>query len=64
MKINSITITTAILTLIGCLLIALKLTNHIDWPWWLVFLPIYLPWVIGFIFAGILVLLIVIYGIG
>lgn len=27
--------------LLGLLFIALKLTGHIDWSWWLVLLPIY-----------------------
>ncbi len=29
--------------LLGILFIALKLTNYIDWSWWLVLLPLYGP---------------------
>ena len=29
------------LSLLGLLFIGLKLTNHIDWSWWLVLLPVY-----------------------
>lgn len=28
-------------TLLGLLFIALKLTNFIDWSWWVVLLPLY-----------------------
>jgi len=30
-----------LLTLLGVLFIGLKLTGYIDWPWWLVLLPLY-----------------------
>lgn len=32
------------LSLLGILFIGLKLTGHIDWSWWLVLAPLYLPW--------------------
>lgn len=34
------------LSLLGILFIGLKLTNYIDWSWWLVLLPLYGPLVI------------------
>ena len=33
-------------TALGLIFIVLKLTNVIDWSWWLVLLPIYGPWVL------------------
>ena len=32
--------------LLGLLFIALKLTNYIDWSWWLVTAPLYVPVII------------------
>jgi hypothetical protein len=32
--------------LLGLLFIALKLTNYIDWSWWLVTAPLYVPAII------------------
>ena len=32
----------AFLIALGLLFIALKLTEHVDWSWWLVLLPLYL----------------------
>jgi hypothetical protein len=32
----------------------LKLTGHITWSWWLVFLPVYGPFVVGFALGIIL----------
>lgn len=29
--------------LLGILFIALKLTNYVDWPWWVVLAPIWGP---------------------
>lgn len=34
--------------LLTLLLVALKLTNFISWSWWLVLLPLYLPFVVLF----------------
>lgn len=31
------------LGLLGILFIGLKLTGYIDWSWWLVLLPLYIP---------------------
>ena len=33
--------------------LVLKLTNHIDWSWWWITLPLW--WWIGLIFVGVLV---------
>lgn len=35
--------------LLTLILIGLKLTNYIDWSWWLVLLPLYISWVLIFI---------------
>jgi uncharacterized protein (DUF983 family) len=34
------------LGLLGLLFIGLRLTNQIDWSWWLVLLPVYGPFVV------------------
>jgi hypothetical protein len=34
------------LPLLSLLFIALKLTNYIDWSWWLVTAPLYIPAII------------------
>lgn len=34
------------LGLLGILFIALKLTGYIAWSWWLVLLPLYLPFAV------------------
>ena len=31
---------------VGVILVILKLAGVIDWSWWLVLLPLYLPWVV------------------
>lgn len=33
--------------LLGLVFITLKLTNFIDWSWWWVLAPLYLPFAIG-----------------
>ena len=38
--------------LLAVLLIALKLTNQIDWSWWLVLSPIWAPVVIALVLAA------------
>lgn len=43
------------LSLLGIAFIVLKLTNVIDWSWWLVLLPLYGGLVIWIIFILILV---------
>lgn len=40
---------TSFTTLLSILLIALKLTNNIDWSWWWVLAPIWIPLSIGLI---------------
>lgn len=46
------------LALLALLFIGLKLTNYIDWSWWLVTAPLYVPVIItmlaliGGLFAG------------
>lgn len=35
------------LGLLGILFVALKLTGYIAWSWWLVLLPLYLPFVVA-----------------
>jgi hypothetical protein len=50
----------AILPLVGLLagiLIVLKLTGSLSWPWWLVLSPLWLPPVGYALFAGICVIL-------
>ena len=46
---NSTVTSTRISTasMLGILFIGLKLTNYIDWSWWWVLSPFYLPLVIG-----------------
>lgn len=39
--------------LLGLLFIALKLTNMIDWSWWYVLMPLYLPPTIIALIIGI-----------
>ena len=34
------------LGLLTIVFIALKLTDHIDWAWWWVFSPIWIPWAV------------------
>lgn len=38
------------LDLLGLLFIGLKLTEVIDWSWWLVLLPLYGPLALGLVF--------------
>ena len=35
------------LGLLGILFIALKLTGYVTWSWWLVLLPLYLPFAVA-----------------
>lgn len=37
------------LTLLGIAFIVLKLTNYINWSWWWVLAPIWIPWLIAII---------------
>lgn len=38
-------------TILGLILITLKLCNVIEWSWWVVWLPIYGWWVVSVILA-------------
>lgn len=42
------------LGMLGILFIGLKLTGVIDWSWWLVLAPLWIPW--GIVLVGILVI--------
>jgi hypothetical protein len=42
------------LGMLTILFIALKLTNYIDWSWWWVMSPLWLPLVVLLIFAGLI----------
>lgn len=56
---------TSFTTLLSILLIALKLTNNIDWSWWWVLAPIWIPLSIGLIIlAAIVVAWIIMYNKG
>lgn len=44
-------------TVVGVVFIVLKLTGVIDWSWWLVLLPLYLPMAMFLAFAGLVVFL-------
>jgi ABC-type antimicrobial peptide transport system permease subunit len=37
-------------TILFFIFLILKLTNTISWSWWIVFLPLYLPYVVGLVF--------------
>jgi hypothetical protein len=39
------------LGILAILFIALKLTAYIDWSWWFVLMPVYIPAVVVFIFV-------------
>ena len=40
-------------TLLGLLFIGLKLTGYVDWSWWVVLSPIYVPIVLGLTLLGV-----------
>jgi Na+-translocating ferredoxin:NAD+ oxidoreductase RnfA subunit len=40
--------------LLTILLIGLKLTHYIEWNWWWVFAPIWLPWLVVLAFIVII----------
>jgi hypothetical protein len=48
-------------TVLTIIFVVLKLTNHIDWSWWWVFSPLWIPLVLGVLVLGITVLLTVIF---
>ena len=45
------------LSVLAVLFIGLKLTEFIDWSWWFVLMPIYMPVIIIFVFFFIATLL-------
>lgn len=48
-----------LLTIVGTVLIVLKLTHVIDWSWWLVLAPLYIPYLyILLIFIGLVIFLV------
>lgn len=42
--------------LLALLLIGLKLTNYIDWSWWFVLMPLFLPIVIALLIIAVAVI--------
>jgi len=40
-------------TLLFLIFLVLKLTNHIDWSWWWVTAPLWIPLVLAITFIGI-----------
>jgi hypothetical protein len=44
-------------TVLFCIFLVLKLTNHIDWSWWWVTSPLWLPLVIGLSIAALAIIL-------
>lgn len=44
---------TSLSAMLGVLFIALKLLHVIDWSWWFVLMPLYIPWAI---LLGVLVI--------
>ncbi len=47
----------SILSLLGLVFITLKLCGVIDWSWWFVLMPFYIPFVILFVVCVVLLLL-------
>ncbi len=46
-------------TLLTVLFVGLKLCHQIDWSWWWVLSPLWIPWAIAFIVMGAIGLLVV-----
>ena len=42
-------------SLLAILFIALKLTGYIDWSWWFVLMPVYIPVVLVIVIVSIIV---------
>ena len=41
-------------TVLAIVFTTLKLTEHIDWSWWWVLSPLWIPWaIVGAVFAGV-----------
>lgn len=51
---------TSTVNLLGLLFIGLKLTGHIDWSWWLILAPFWIPFAIALlvVFVGLSYLLV------
>lgn len=48
-----------LLTMLGVILVTLKLTDNLDWSWWIVLAPFYVPAIIVTIFfIGLVVFLV------
>ena len=57
MNTKSVTINTfPVTSILGLIFITMKLTNYIDWSWWLVLLPFYGFLAFGLAFAAICLL--------
>lgn len=41
-------------SLLTVLFVGLKLCNQIDWSWWWVLSPLWIPWAIAFVVMGVL----------
>lgn len=53
------------LRILGIVFITLKLTDHIDWSWWWVLSPFWMPWVVIFgLVAGFGVVWLIVRGLG
>jgi len=48
--------------LLTIIFITLKLTDHIDWSWWWVLSPLWIPWaMVGALFCGLVLVYIAMY---
>jgi len=50
------------LGLLTLLLIGLKLTNNVDFSWWWVLAPIWIPTLIGVVIVGLFLIVVAIFG--
>lgn len=49
---------TNIVGLLGVLFVGLKLTGYIDWSWWFVLMPFYIPLILcSLVFVGVIAVL-------
>ena len=46
-------------SLLTVLFVGLKLCTQIDWSWWWVLSPLWIPWAITFVVIGVLVVIVV-----
>lgn len=47
--------------LLAILFIALKLMNYVDWSWWWVLSPLWIPLIGAIVLAGIVVVLVIVF---